>query len=71
MPSRSPAHLCEHLKVADKQGSSAQSRFLDAYRAFYRGEATQEQLIEQTARLGFADVIDAFHAANQGTPQAP
>ena len=59
-------HLCEHLKVADKQGTFAQSRFLDACRACNRGELTQEQLIEQTARLGFANVIDAFHVVNQG-----
>ena len=59
-------HLCEHLKLSDKQGTSAQSRFLDACRAYNRGELTETQLIEQTARLGFNNVIDAFHVVNQG-----
>jgi hypothetical protein len=59
-------HMCDHLKACDKQGTSAQSRFLDACRAYNRGEMTQTQHIEQTARLGFSNVIDAFHVVNQG-----
>jgi hypothetical protein len=59
-------HLCEHLKLSDKQGTSGQSRFLDACRAFNRSELTQTQLADQTARFGFANVIDAFHVVNQG-----
>ena len=58
-------HLCEHLERR-KQGTFGQSRFLDACRAYNRGELTQTQLIEQTARLGFSNVIDAFHVVNQG-----
>ena len=60
----------QHLKLSDKQGTSAQSRFLDACRAFNRGELTETQLIEQTARLGFNNVIDAFHVVNQGEVNA-
>lgn len=59
-------HVCEHLRLADKQSTSSQSRFLDACRAHNRGELTETQLIEQTARLGFNNVIDAFHVVNQG-----
>ena len=59
-------HLCEHLELSDKQGTFGQSRFLDACRAYNRGELTQTQLVEQTARLGFNNVIDAFHVVNQG-----
>ncbi len=59
-------HLCEHLQLSDKQGTFGQSRFLDACRAYNRGELTQTQLVEQTARLGFNNVIDAFHVVNQG-----
>ena len=59
-------HLCEHLQLSDKQGTFGQSRFLDACRAYNRGELTQTQLIEETARRGFDDVIDAFHVVNQG-----
>jgi hypothetical protein len=43
--------VCEHLKLSGKQGTFARSRFLDACRACNRGELTQTQLIEQTARL--------------------
>jgi hypothetical protein len=59
-------HPCEHLQLADKQGTFGQSRFLDACRAYNLGELTQDQLVEQTARLGFNNVIDAFHVVNQG-----
>ena len=46
---------------ADKQGTSPQSKFLDACRAFNRGESNETLLIDTTARLGFVNVIDAFH----------
>jgi 5-methylcytosine-specific restriction endonuclease McrA len=59
-------HLCEHLKAVDKQSTSAQSRFLQARRAFNRGELSETHLIEQTVRLGFINVIDAFHVVNRG-----
>jgi hypothetical protein len=54
-------HLCAHLRAADRQATSPGSRFLDACRAHDRGELSAEQLIETTARLGFNNVIDAFH----------
>ncbi len=59
-------HLCEHLKKADKQATSPSSRFLDACRAFNRGEIAEDSLVETTARLGFANVIDAFHIVGSG-----
>lgn len=55
------AHLVEHLGRVDTQGTMRSSRFLDACRAFNRGEISRERLVETTARLGFANVIDAFH----------
>ena len=54
-------HVSLHLKHADKQATSATSRFLDACRRFNDGKTTQEDLVEQTVRLGFNNVIDAFH----------
>jgi hypothetical protein len=56
----------ENIWLSDKQGTFGQSRFLDACRAYNRGELTQTQLVEQTARLGFSNVLDAFHVVNQG-----
>ena len=53
--------ICEHLNVAGKQGTSASSRFLEACRAFNDEKLTREQLREATVRLGFNNVIDAFH----------
>jgi hypothetical protein len=54
-------HVCEHLRRTDKQSTSARSRFLDACRAFNRGELADDRLRETTTRLGFNNVIDAFH----------
>jgi len=57
------AALCEHLQVEDRQSTSAQSQFLDACRSRNRGDLEAAQLAEATVRLGFANVIDAFHVS--------
>jgi hypothetical protein len=54
-------NLCNHLRTAEKQGTSSSSKFLDACRKFNAGELTNNQLIEHTMRYGFNNVIDAFH----------
>ena len=59
-------NLCEHLKHAGKQITSSRSRFLDTCRQANAGEISNEALIESTVRLGFVNVIDAFHVVNQG-----
>jgi hypothetical protein len=59
-------HLCEHLKLVDKQTTSRSSKFLDACRAFNRGELSEDALVSTTARLGFNNVIDAFHVVGSG-----
>ncbi len=53
--------LCEHLKHVDTQGTSQQSRFLDACRYFNAGVINQTELVTATSYLGFRNVIDAFH----------
>jgi len=58
-------HICEHLRIAEKQGTSGQSRFLDACRMFNAGRIPKDALVATTARIGFANVIDAFHVVNQ------
>jgi hypothetical protein len=55
------AHLCTHLKFAEKQGTFSGSRFLDACRKANTGQINKSQLVEQTIRFGFSNVIDAFH----------
>jgi len=59
------AHLCRHLRLAEKQGTSRNSRFLDACRKANAGEIDQNQLIDQTVNMGFNNVIDAFHIVGQ------
>jgi hypothetical protein len=58
-------HVAEHLKHADKQATSASSRFLKAVRQFNNGRLDQDALVRQTVSLGFQNVIDAFHVVNR------
>jgi hypothetical protein len=57
-------HICEHLKINDKQTTSRSSRFLDACRQFNNGEISHDELIHLTTKLGFVNVLDAFHVVN-------
>ena len=59
-------HLCEHLLHAPKQITSRGSQYLEACVQFNNGEISQDKLMETTVRLGFSNVIDAFHNVNQG-----
>jgi hypothetical protein len=57
-------HICEHLKLTDKQGTSSRSRFLDACRQFNEDKISDNDLHSKTTELGFNNVIDAFHNVN-------
>lgn len=59
-------HIVSHLASAPIQATASSSRFLDTCRAFQEGKISRTQLIEQTAKLGFNNVIDAFHVVNRG-----
>jgi hypothetical protein len=65
--------VCEHLRLEDKQATSASSTFLDGCRQFNlsdRGDAATSQLVALTVAKGFNNVIDAFHVVGQAdTPQ--
>jgi len=52
-------NLGDHLQICDRQGPSPSSRFLEACRKFSRGEIAKDELLAQTARLGFANVNQA------------
>jgi hypothetical protein len=54
-------NVARHLKTADKQATSPSSKFLDACRRFNSEEISEDKLVEQTIKLGFNNVIDAFH----------
>ena len=58
--------LCEHLRTADKQATSTSSKFLDVCRKFNAQEISETELIDSTTKLGFNNVIDAFHVVHDG-----
>ena len=57
-------HLCEHLKQNEKQITSESSKFLETLKQFNNNEIEQDKKNETTVRLGFNNVIDAFHIVN-------
>jgi hypothetical protein len=60
------AHIVEHIERAPKQSVSRSSAFLDACRDFQAGQISRDELTKTTARLGFVNVIDAFHVVGRG-----
>ena len=54
-------NICEHLLKKEKQITSSSSKFLDACKKFNNSEISEEELQKTTVRLGFVNVIDAFH----------
>jgi hypothetical protein len=58
-------NIVEHLSKAPKQATSASSRFLESCKRFTAGEVSKDELLGQTVRLGFQNVIDAFHVVNR------
>ena len=57
-------HLCEHLRLEPKQITSRSSKFLTACNDFNTNDLSHDELIKLTVKLGFANVIDAFHFVN-------
>lgn len=64
-------HLCEHLEHSPKQITSKSSRFLTACSNFNAGNLSHDQLIQRTVKLGFNNVIDAFHVVGLSPEVAP
>ncbi|WP_310412514.1 HNH endonuclease domain-containing protein [Chamaesiphon sp. OTE_8_metabat_110] len=58
-------HLCEHLKLQDKQTNSPTCKFLDTCRGFNAGTVGEDELLGMTVNEGFKEVIKAFHNVNQ------
>jgi hypothetical protein len=58
-------NILDHLSKVERQGTFKSSTFLNFLTQFQRGEISQNKMIEQTAQLGFVNVIDAFHIVNQ------
>lgn len=57
-------HILSHLTENDKQGSSPSSKFLNTCRSYQQGSITHDDLIDQTTKLGFVNVVDAFQNVN-------
>lgn len=57
-------HLCEHLRIAPKQITSKSSTFIDACNKYNKQSISKDELITTTEKLGFNNVIDAFHTVN-------
>ena len=58
-------NITEHLVICDKQGTSANSNFLNGCRDFNSNKLSHDELIELTVRSGSNNVIDAFHNVHQ------
>jgi 5-methylcytosine-specific restriction endonuclease McrA len=58
-------NIQEHLRLADRQGTSRTSKFFDAYRAHNRDEMSFEHLHDRTVGEGFNIVFKAFHTVNR------
>ncbi|MBM7037431.1 HNH endonuclease family protein [Vibrio ulleungensis] len=58
-------NLCEHLKHSPKQITAKSSQFLKACNQFNNNEISQDQLIDETVKRGFNNVITAFHTVNR------
>jgi len=57
-------HLSEHLKHTPKQITSKSSKFIDTCVSYNQGTLNKDALITSTVKLGFNNVIDAFHNVN-------
>jgi 5-methylcytosine-specific restriction endonuclease McrA len=63
-------NICAHLKNNKKQVTSKSSKFLEACNRFNNSEITEDELKQNTIKLGFVNVIDAFHVvAREETPR--
>ena len=54
-------HLLGDLGHSPKQGTSPTSKFLEKGKGRLQGEISGDELIDATTKLGFVNVIDAFH----------
>jgi hypothetical protein len=64
-------HICEHLRSNDKQITSPNSEFLNTLKKFNLGKVDLGKRNLITAKLGFNNVIDAFHVINGKSIEDP
>ena len=59
-------HLVEHVRRHPRQTTNRSSRFMDACTGYAKGTTTYDELISSAVKLGFNNVLDAFHVVNKG-----
>ena len=58
-------HIAQHLKQADKQTTSASSKFLNACRRYNSGEIDKDKLIDATVQM--ASTMSSTHFMSSAT----
>jgi 5-methylcytosine-specific restriction endonuclease McrA len=61
-------HLCEHLKMQDRQGNSDKTslgKTISICRDFNKGKSSEQQMHDLVVKEGFNDVIRCFHRVNK------
>lgn len=57
-------YICTHIAKSPRQTTSNSSEFLETCRKFNEGMTSKDELIGTAVKLGFNNVIDAFHNVN-------
>lgn len=64
------SNIADHIRNA-RQGQFTSSEFLKACKSFSEGALDKNGLIDKAVRLGFVNVIDAFHVVGQNAVPTP
>lgn len=59
-------HLVEHVRSHPRQTTNRSSKFMDACAGYANGTTAYDELISTAVKLGFNNVLDAFHVVNKG-----
>ncbi len=59
-------YLVEHVKMHPRQTTNRSSKFMYACAGYAKGTTTYDELISTAVKLGFNNVLDAFHVVNKG-----
>ncbi|MBT4523307.1 MAG: HNH endonuclease [Phycisphaerae bacterium] len=60
-------HICEHLKLEDKQANSDRATYgltINSCRKFNRNEISESEMLDVVSKNGFKDVLDCFHVVS-------
>jgi HNH endonuclease len=63
-------HLLEHVRTGKRQITSKSSKFIQACQLYDSEQITWEQLVSVAEKIGFNNVLDAFHYLPKGELQS-